>query len=558
MKRFILISAVFALLTTSCGVKSVLRYPSYKWVRDNDRVPFSSTAIKGASTDFDNEVFNEMGRGVTLSHKVSDMSSLIMLGGRQEALDLNDFDEVADSTWFTNRIGRYALTAEQLKKGPGETAITKGPLEVLGLRLVAGLPRILVKDKDRRYFVIRFDPKGFPRIATGAEMISGRILHAAGYFVPANSLTMIDPKMFHLAEGAWKLAKYGERDPLSEKNLLSALESTASSKGKHYAIAVPLPQGRLIGPFSFSGKRGDDPNDRIPHQHRREIRALYVFSDYLDFANTNPFNTFDVFMPVSDDKGYIVHRLFDLSESLGSDRVISISQGKINPPGFSVGDAASALFTFGTYDPYEGEGEDYNKELGITSVENYEPGGWGSTVQNVAFAYMTRLDAFWAARILARFSDDDMRAIVSTAGYENKRLSDEMTRVLIERRDKSVKYWFSQMSPLDDFDLLCASNGCDISFKDLSVVEGFTDRESSHYKRSIVSFKGNYVLSDWVVFEDENFSISPEIIGKMFEDRVYRMKIQSRSSKQEWWYRSVDLFIKKKGEVFEILGVERK
>jgi len=40
------------------------------------------------------------------------------------ALNVNTVDEVPDSTWFTNRIGRGAMTLDQIVRGPNELDIT--------------------------------------------------------------------------------------------------------------------------------------------------------------------------------------------------------------------------------------------------------------------------------------------------------------------------------------------------------------------------------------------------------------------------------------------------
>ena len=49
------------------------------------------------------------------------------------------------------------------------------------------------------------------------------------------------------------------------------------------------------------------------------------------------------------------------------------------------------------------------------------------------------LDAFWAARIVAQFSDAMIRAIVAVAKLSNV-LAEQLTKAIIDRRDKVVKH----------------------------------------------------------------------------------------------------------------------
>src|SRR6187549_1213509 len=62
-------------------------------------------------------------------------------------------------------------------------------------------------------------------------------------------------------------------------------------------------------------------------------------------------------------------------------------------------------------------------------------------------------DAFWAARIVGKLSDADIRAIVSKARYSDPRATDYITATLIQRRNKVLKAWLTAVNPLVDFAL---------------------------------------------------------------------------------------------------------
>jgi hypothetical protein len=59
-------------------------------------------------------------------------------------------------------------------------------------------------------------------------------------------------------------------------------------------------------------------------------------------------------------------------------------------------------------------------------------------------------DAFWAARIVARFTDETIRGVVQKAQYSDPRATEFLTATLITRRDKVVATWLNQVCPVVD------------------------------------------------------------------------------------------------------------
>jgi hypothetical protein len=95
----------------------------------------------------------------------------------------------------------------------------------------------------------------------------------------------------------------------------------------------------------------------------------------------------------------------------------------------------------------------------------------------------TRADGFWAAKLLADFSDADIRAAVKAGEYENAEDAEAIIKTLIERRDIIVRYWFSRSSPLDQFEI----SGGKLSFKDLAVEKGFEPKGGTIYRAEVFS-----------------------------------------------------------------------
>ena len=63
--------------------------------------------------------------------------------------------------------------------------------------------------------------------------------------------------------------------------------------GSYRAVAARALPGRVLGGFRYHGTRPDDPNDIVPHEHRRELRALKVFGAWTNLVDMKAGNTLD-------------------------------------------------------------------------------------------------------------------------------------------------------------------------------------------------------------------------------------------------------------------------
>ncbi len=94
---------------------------------------------------------------------------------------------------------------------------------------------------------------------------------------------------------------------------------------------------------------------------------------------------------------------------------------------------------------------DYPKvppSVGRFEGKAFTPEKWKPEYPNPAFQNMRPDDAFWAARIVAKFDDAMIRAVVEKAKYSDPKATEYITQTLIERRDKVLKTYLNEVNPI--------------------------------------------------------------------------------------------------------------
>src|SRR6476469_5323213 len=89
-----------------------------------------------------------------------------------------------------NRHGRKRMSVAELQRGSGsdQPPSMTGPWHILLLKNQGLRPTLIFQDSNDRIYLLFFDSRNAPELATGAEMISSRFFHALGYHVPETYL----------------------------------------------------------------------------------------------------------------------------------------------------------------------------------------------------------------------------------------------------------------------------------------------------------------------------------------------------------------------------------
>ena len=399
----------------------------------------------------------------------------------------NTIDEVPDSSWFTNRILARPVAVDEVvraaSRGPG---IAPGPWTVVAAKDLGVAPGFTIQDARGEVWFISFDARGYPEAATGANLVANRIFWTLGYWQTDTVLTSIHPDQVLVGDTAVVKPMSGRKRPM-RKSDLDAIWQRAhrSADGSYRAVAARRLPGRAIGGFRYYGTRPDDPNDVIPHEHRRELRALQVFGGWTNLVDLKAGNTLD--MLVNDgDRGLVRHYLQDVGSTFGT--------GALGPREYFEGwehvyegDLVwKRLVSLGFFmRPWQTVPYKESVAIGRFESDAFEPQTWKPRVPVAALRHAQPDDLFWAARRVMAFSDEMIRAIVATARYTDPGDAQHLTDTLIGRRDKIGATYLSAVSPLVNFGL---SNDGRLSFVNAAVAAGLAPPPRGGYRVNWAAF----------------------------------------------------------------------
>ena len=373
----------------------------------------------------------------------------------QRAMNVNTADEVPDSSWFTNRIGRRTLTIDEYVRGPNVSGPpAPGPWTVVSGKSDGITPGFTVRDAAGTLWFIKFDPPSNPEMATGAEVISTKLFWALGYHVPENYLATLDPALLVVGDTATYRDSLGKRQALTRAVVDEFLARGARrADGRFRVIASRALSGTPIGPFKYFGTRLDDPNDIFPHEHRRELRGLRAFSAWLNHDDSRSINSLDTIVEAGGRK-IVRHHLIDFGSTLGSASVAAQKPRAGNEYIWEARPTLLTMLSFGFWvRPWIKVQYPVYPAVGRIEAAYFWPERWKPEYPNVAFDNARPDDLFWAARRIMAVPDEAIRAVVGAAEYSELGAANYLADVIIARRDKIGLQWLTGVNPLADFAL---------------------------------------------------------------------------------------------------------
>ena len=387
---------------------------------------------------------------------------------------VNTLGEVPDSPWYVNRHAKTRMTKEELIRGPGNDnpPSRNGKWKALVVKSHGLRPGILIRDAENELYLLRFDPVGYLEMATGATMVSSRTFYALGYYVPENYIVYFDRAQLEASAAGEDITSMGQTRDLTEENIDNFLKRVAQDSEKGYravATRAPARWKGLLGPYQIFGTRSDDPNDIVPHEHRRDLRGLYVFCAWINHIKMRAMNTLDVLVEEGG-APHIRHYLIDFTATLGS----AGSRPKIaregNDPYYDGGRTAKNIVGMGIYTPrWMRANYPHYRSVGHFEYETFDPEKWEPDYEMAPFANRLPDDTFWAARKVAALTNEDIEALASTGQYSDPQAAAWIAKSLIARRNRILRIYYAKVLPLDNFRI---EDG-ELRYDDRELQEGF-------------------------------------------------------------------------------------
>ena len=473
-----------------------------------------------------------------------------------QARNLNTIDEVPDSSWFTNRIGSTSLSETQIARGP---AVGPPPAPerwvILREKSAGANPGFTAKDANGDTWFLAFDPPGRPEGASAAVVVASKLFWALGYNQVEMFLTTFDPARASIDPHASKRRPSGDRTPFTRDDLHEVLDRVARRADGTYRVAAGrLLPGKPLGGFRYAGTRSDDPNDIVPHEHRRELRALRVFGAWTNLTDLKAGNTLDTLV-TRNGHAVVTHILQDVGSTFG------MANGPhewdlgwehfYEPPA-----TRRRLTSFGfALSPWQTARYTEYPSIGRFEGDRFDPTTWKPQTPTTAYLELRADDAFWAARRVMAFTDDLIRGAVHTGQFSDPVAEGHLAAVLIKRRDAIGRRYLTAINPIVGPRL---DPGGVLRFENAAVYAGFTGAPTAYH-------------AAWSRFDNATGETRPIAITHSATTALplprdllpaspgtfIQIDITTESTDRPSWQRPVRTFFLHTGDGWKLVGLER-
>jgi hypothetical protein len=473
------------------------------------------------------------------------------------AQNINTADEVPDSSWFTNRMYARALSTEEITRGPNTTdGPAPGRWTIIRPKSAGVSPGFTVRDEQGEIWFVTFDGREQPVAPTAAIMVATKLFWAMGYNQVESHLATIRPEDIVIGENA-TIRQHGKRRRFTPADLADVFARSARGPdGSYRAVAGRAVEGRVIGPFRYHGTRPDDPNDIVPHEHRRELRALQVFGAWTNLVDMKAGNTLDTVVTVNG-RGIVKHYLQDVGSTFGTGALAAREGDEGHEYLYEQGPVVRRLFTFGfAVRPWQTLRYQEHPEIGRFEGDRFDPEQWRPRVPVAALRHARADDTFWAALRVMAFTDEHIRAAVKTGQFTDPAAEALLAEVLIKRRDVIGRTYFARINPLVRFGL--DQSGV-LTFENPAVRAEFATPPVKGYQATWFRFdNASHVatpIGSVTTGPGERLQAPPDL--PRADGTFIKVSVSAVEPPHAPWASPVDVYFRRASGEWQLVGIER-
>lgn len=393
-----------------------------------------------------------------------------------EAGDVNALDDVPRSSWFSPGEAEAEEAADAAQPPEPPFRLIPGPA-------VTHEGALAVMDARGRRFEVWRDPPDRNEMSTGAAAAANHLLRAMGYLTP----------------GVWALdiarADLLLRAPGDQAAVDALVKSGPPVKGWKFRVGVVRwPIGTDLGPTPPSGSRLDDPNDRVPHEDRRTLRALKLIFGWLGMTQGDATVFRDAYLGAPG-QGHLVHYVAGLGGAFGANDVV-----RPHPPRDDDGDLAGqnvwiTLATLGLY----------QQRLRLTPErwpaigeyrETFTPADFQTGPPIEPLDRLLPADAYWAAKRVASLRPAAIVKALDAGHYRDDSARALLQELIRDRQVLAVRWGFAQVTPCEVDRLVQGSEQMPraaLVLRDEALSMGILDAPSTRYRIELMDENGKAV-----------------------------------------------------------------
>jgi hypothetical protein len=483
----------------------------------------------------------------------------------RHAQNVNTIDEVPDGPFYVNRAGRLELTPQLVARAANtDDGPAPGPWTVVAAKSDGVTPGFTIRDTANTLWFIKFDPVGWKGMATGTEVVAAKLFWAVGYHTVEYHIAQLQRSSLVVDDEA-KIAPVDEAERKMQTADIDRLLSSADrdADGTYRIILSRAAPGRPVGRIRFDGTRADDPNDVVPHQHRRELRGYKVFAAWLNHVDAKGINSIATLV-TENGRSFIRRYLLDFGSALGS-AAIGPREGwegyeeLFEKPG----EIGKRILSFGfrvpewrTMDWYESPAVG---RLPLTH-DQWDPRQWAPHISNAAFDHMRPDDAFWAAEKMTYITDAMIDAAIREGRFGNEEAERQLARVIRERRQRILQTYLPAINPITR-----------------PVVEGNTLQFHNAAVEAGVAMAPKAYQATWSAFDNATGNATPLGAGgtvtgsastsstapislplpPKLDGQIVKVDISATGASNPTWEKPISVYFRRAGQGWQLVGVER-